>query len=182
MTSPAVPRGTRDEFKALYPQRWAVPQELWRRHFRKAEHEIGILIYSGLFLAEDTAITHTLRQKAAQGVTVRILLGDPDSPNLAERGRDEGIGADVMAARTRNAIALYRPLHAVENIEIRLHRTVLYNSIYRADDKLLINLHTYGTPAANSPVLHLRKTTDTGLAAIYLGSYERIWATATPLT
>jgi len=181
-TSPAVPRGTRDEFKALYPQRWAVPQELWRRHFRKAEHEIGILIYSGLFLAEDTAITHTLRQKAAQGVTVRILLGDPDSPNLAERGRDEGIGADVMAARTRNAIALYRPLHAVENIEIRLHRTVLYNSIYRADDKLLINLHTYGTPAANSPVLHLRKTTDTGLAAIYLGSYERIWATATPLT
>jgi transcriptional regulator with XRE-family HTH domain len=180
-TSPAVPRGTRDEFKALYPQRWAVPQELWRRHFRKAEHEIGILIYSGLFLAEDTAITHTLRQKAAQGVTVRILLGDPDSPHLAQRGHDEGVGADVMTARARNAIALYRPLNGLDNIEIRLHRTVLYNSIYRADNELLINLHTYGTPAANAPVLHLRKTTDTDIAAVYLGSFERIWTTATPL-
>lgn len=182
VSSAAAPRGVRDEFKALYPHRWAVPQELWRRHFRKAEREIGILVYSGLFLVEDTAITRTLREKAAQGVTVRILFGDPDCPNLAERGEDEGIGADVMAARTQNAIALYRPLCGLDNIEIRLHRTVLYNSIYRSDDELLVNLHTYGTPAADAPVLHLCKMNDTGIAATYLGSFERIWITATPLT
>jgi len=179
--SAAVPRGAREEFKALYPQRWAVPQQLWRRLFHRAEGEIGILIYSGLFLAEDAAITHTLREKAARGVTVRILLGDPDSAHLAQRGQDEGVGANVMAARACNAIALYRPLNGLDNIHIRLHRTVLYNSIYRADDELLINLHTYGTPAANAPVLHLHKTTDTDIAAVYLNSFGRIWTTATPL-
>ena len=40
-----------------------------------------------------------------------------------------------MAAKIRNALMLYRPLCAAENIEIRLHRTVLYNSIYRADEQ-----------------------------------------------
>ncbi len=32
-----------------------------------------------------------------------------------------------------------------------LRPTVLYNSIYRADDKLLVNQHTYGIPAAQAP-------------------------------
>ena len=49
-----------------------------------------------------------------------------------------------MAARIRNALTLYHPLMSEENIEIRLHRTVLYNSIYRADNQLLVNQHTYG--------------------------------------
>jgi hypothetical protein len=46
----------------------------------------------------------------------------------------------------------------VEKIEIRLHRTVLYNSIYRADDQLLVNQHAYGLPAAQAPVFCLRTT------------------------
>ena len=117
--------------------------------------EIAILAYSALFLAEDTGILRILADKGRAGVSVRIALGDPDGPNVAERGEEEGIG-DAMAAKIRNALTLYRPLCAVENIEIRLHRTVLYNSIYRADDQLLVNQHTYGIPAAQAPVFCLR--------------------------
>ena len=54
---------------------------------------------------------------------MRIALGDPGGPQAAERGEEEGIG-DAMAAKIRNALTLYRPLLAVENIELRLHRTV----------------------------------------------------------
>ena len=57
---------------------------------------------------------------------MRIALGDPDGPHVAERGEEEGIG-DAMPAKIRNALTLYRPLATVENIEIRLHQTVLYN-------------------------------------------------------
>ena len=63
-----------------------------------------------------------------------------------------------MTAKIRNALTLYRPLGAVENIEIRLHRTVLYNSIYRADDQLLVNQHAYGIPAAQAPIFCLSRT------------------------
>lgn len=62
-----------------------------------------------------------------------------------------------MAAKIRNALVLYRRLRNVEGIDFRLHDTILYNSIYRADDQLLVNTHIYGFPVAQAPVIHLRK-------------------------
>ena len=47
-------------------------------------------------------------------------------------------------------------------MELRLHGTVLYNSIYRADDQLLVNTHIYGVMANNAPVFHLRKISGRG--------------------
>ena len=76
---------------------------------------------------------------------------------------------------------LYRPLAAVEDIEIRLHRTVLYNSIYRADDQLLVNQHTYGIPAAQAPVFCLCDAVGGEMAALYLDSFEHVWASSVPL-
>ena len=67
-----------------------------------------------------------------------------------QRGADEGID-DLQAAKIRNAMVLYQPLRDIDGIEFRLHRTVLYNSIYRADDQLLVNTHIYGFPAAARP-------------------------------
>ena len=86
-----------------------------------------------------------------------------------------------MAAKIRNALTLYRPLRVVENIEIRLHRTVLYSSIYHADDQLMVNQHTYGIPAAQAPVFCLCDTVDGVMAALYLESFERVWAGSAPL-
>ena len=59
---------------------------------------------------------------------------------MAERGDDEGID-EGMAAKVRNAIMLFGKLLAEPGVEFRLHRTVLYNSIYRADDQVLVNTH-----------------------------------------
>ena len=68
-----------------------------------AEREIGVLVYSGLFLAEDAGVQKIIAEKARAGVRVRFLLGDPDSPQVAERGSDEGVD-DAMAARIRNVL------------------------------------------------------------------------------
>ena len=69
----------------------------------------------------------------------------------------------------------------MENIEIRLHRTVLYNSIYRADDQLLVNQHTYGIPAAQAPVFCLCNSDGGEMASLYRESFERVWAGSSPL-
>jgi len=167
---------------AVYPHRWAVPRAVWRHLFESADQEIAILVYSGLFLAEDTGIMRILADKALTGVHVRILLGDSDSPAVAERGTEEGIGPDVMAAKIRNALVLYRPLRDLETVEICRHRAVLYNSLYRADDQLLVNTHIYGTPAAQAPTWHIRATGNTDLFTTYLDSYEHVWTDAKPDT
>lgn len=173
--------GSCPEIRGTYPHRGAVPRELWHGLFSTATRDIGILVYSGLFLAEDVATQRTLAERARSGVSVRILLGDPDSRSIADRGDEEGIG-DAIAAKVRNTIVLYRPLLAVDGVQIRLHDTILYNSIYRADDDLLVNAHVLGVAAAYAPVLHLRQTSPGDLVSTYLDSFERVWAGARPMT
>ncbi|WP_219465675.1 helix-turn-helix domain-containing protein [Nonomuraea rhizosphaerae] len=168
------------ELVTLYPHRWAVPRDAWGHLFSSANQEIGVLVYSGLFLAEDTGIVRTFASKAKAGVRVRILFGDPKSAEVAQRGADEGIG-DGMGARIMNSLVLFRPLMKLENVEIRLHGTVLYNSIYRGDDQLLINTHVYGQPASNAPVLHLRQVPGGDMVATYLESFESVWESAAPV-
>ena len=65
------------EVVAVYPHRSEVPRDVWGHLFSGAEREIGVLVYSGLFLSEDAGIQKILKDKAAAGVRVRILLGSP---------------------------------------------------------------------------------------------------------
>jgi transcriptional regulator with XRE-family HTH domain len=168
------------EVLAIYAHRSDVPHDVWVQLFNSAERDIGVLVYSGLALAEDTGVQKILAERARAGVRVRILLGDPDSPQVAERGRDEGVD-DAMAARIRNVLVLYRGLRATQGVEFRFHRTVLYNSIYLGDDHLLVNTHIYGMPASRAPVWHLRKIAGGEIAATYLESFERVWEPAMPV-
>jgi hypothetical protein len=167
------------EIVAVYPHRWAIPRDAWQHLFAQAEHEIGILVYAATFMAEDAELKRMLGDKAESGVRLRILLGDPDSPAIADRGQDEGID-EAIAGKVRNAIILFRPLQKIENVEIRLHGTTLYNSIYRADEQLLVNTHIYGMMANNAPAFHLRKIPGGDMVSTYLESFERVWEGATP--
>jgi hypothetical protein len=180
LSADQVTSASESEIITVYPQRWMVPRDAWGHLFDSADEEIGILVYSGFFLAEDAGLLSLLKERAADGVTTRILLGDPDSPEVISRGQAEGI-EDAMPAKVRNALALYRPLHQVEGIDIRLHGSPLYNSIYRADDQLLINSHVYGAPAAQAPVLHLRRVAGGSMVTTYLESFDRVWSESRPV-
>ncbi|MGH3680532.1 MAG: helix-turn-helix domain-containing protein [Natronosporangium sp.] len=175
-----VANASESEIVNVYAHRWTVPSDLWRNFFDNAEREIGVLVFSGLFLSEDVGILRIFRRKAETGAAVRILLGDPDSEPVAQRGADEGID-QTLAAKIRNAIVLYKPLRGIDGIEFRLHRTVLYNSIYQADDQLLVNTHIYNFPASQAPVLHLRRVAGGDMVTTYLESFEQVWDSATPL-
>jgi hypothetical protein len=176
-----VTAASESEMVAVYPYRRAVPRDAWGHLFGQAEHEIGILAYSCYFLAEDAGLRQLIGDKAASGVRVRLLLGDPESPFVLQRGQAEGIG-DTMPAKVRSAIAMFRPLQSVQNVEIRLHGTILYNSIFRADDQLFVNTHIYGVMANNAPFFHLRKIPGGAIAATYLESFEQVWGEAEPLS
>jgi hypothetical protein len=177
---PLTARTRPEELGAVYPHRWSVPREVWTRFFESATQEIGILAYSALFLAEDAGIVGILAEKSRAGVTVRIALGDPNSAKVIQCGQDEGLG-DAMPAKIRNALTLYRSVLPAENVEIRLHQSVLYNSIYRAGGQLFVNQHAYGIPAAHAPVFCFRKSEDGDMVTAYLASFEKVWATAEPI-
>lgn len=167
------------EITTVYPHRWAVATEVWQNFFNSANQEIGILVYGAYFLAENSGLLRTIEARAQAGVRVRILLGDADSDEVAQRGADEGI-ADAMAAKIRNVMVNYAPLREHPTVEVRIHRTILYNSIYRADDQLLVNTHIYGVRAPDAPVLHLHRVPTGDMVSMYLNSFEKVWNGAIP--
>ncbi|WP_433018129.1 helix-turn-helix domain-containing protein [Kribbella sp. CA-294648] len=181
----AVPRDrvtalSESEVIRVYPHRSDMPRDEWLRLFESATKEIGVLVYAGLFFAEDTGLEQILLKKAKAGLRIRMLLGDPDDPHIAERGDEEGIG-DSIAFKIRNALVLFSRLRETDGIEFRLHRTVLYNSIYIIDDQLLVNTHIYGLPAPRAPIWQLRKVPGGELAQLYRDSFDRVWDVAQPL-
>jgi hypothetical protein len=168
------------ELVAFYPHRSLVPSETWIDFFRSAQREIGVLVHAGGFLAENARFLRLLRERAEAGTRVRMLLGDPDSPEIERRGAEERLGEGV-AYKVRNALACYRHLFAVQGIEFRLHRSTLLNSLYRADDAWLVNTQAYGVSANQTPVLHLRRTAGADLVNLYERSFEQVWDEAAPV-
>lgn len=157
-----------------------MPREVWCDLFSSAEQEIGILAYSALFLADDAGILELLWRRAHTGVNVRILLGDPESEPMKQRGKDEQAG-EAIPARARNALLLFRALLGVRGAEIRTHSTILYSSIYLTEMKILVNQHIYGLPAAKSPVIEVDRKSSPEMAETYARSFESTWQDAHPI-
>jgi transcriptional regulator with XRE-family HTH domain len=167
------------ELVASYPRRNDVPRHLWTETLRNAERNIDLLAFAGLFLTEEHPDwLPTLASKAKAGARVRLLLGDPKGAQLASRDTEHQIGGGV-AGRVAAVLAYYQK-HMPPTVQIRLHDTPLYNSIYRFDDEMLVNVHVYGLLAAYTPTFHLRRM-DGSWFNTYVESFERVWASARTL-
>lgn len=172
---------TEAELLGFYPHRGAVPPDLWRRLVDNTRERLEVLVFAGLFLLDSHPdLPQRMMDRAADGLKVRLLYGDPASDTVAWRGDEEGIGAN-LAARIRLSLTYLRPAIGVDGIDVRLHDSVLYNSIYRFDDEMLVNTHVVGSPAPQNPVLHLRRLPSGQLFDHYLKSFERVWDAANPL-
>jgi hypothetical protein len=169
----------RSEVVRVYAHRYQVPDELWMRLIDGASAVLDVLVYAGLFLPEQTpGISRYLVARAEAGARVRLLLGDPESLNVKIRGDEEGIG-DAVAIKCRNALDLYRGL-AGTAVEVRLHATTLYTSIYRSDDEMIASPHVLGLPGAQAPAVHLRRLAAGDLFDTYSASFDRVWDHARP--
>lgn len=172
-------RAVSPELVALYDRRADLPVSTYTDLFAQARETLDILVYAAMFLHEAyPGMNDLLRERAVEGCSVRIALGDPDSPNVQQRGTEEKFGHGIES-RCRLALMHYRPLIGTPGIEIRTHGTTLYNSLYRADDQVLVNAHVFGVNAYAAPVWHLRRNTDGGIFDGYAASFEAVWATAT---
>ena len=77
-------------------------------------------------------------------------------------------------------LSFFRP-HAEHGcIDLRLHRTTLYTSVYRFDRDMLVNHHVLGLPAAHAPVMYVRQIDSGDLFSTYADMFERVWSSADP--
>ncbi|OEV31517.1 XRE family transcriptional regulator [Streptomyces nanshensis] len=169
------------ELVKLYPHRSVVTQSLWPTLYAQATRQFDVLVYSGFWLTEEATFLRIVKEKSAAGVPIRFMLGEPACAAVSQRGEDEGIGP-AMGAKIKNALVNYGALFSLPGVEFRLHSTTLYNSLYRADDEMLVNGHVYGVGAYMAPVLHIQRVPGGELFDTYAESIERVWEAARPIS
>ena len=170
------------EIVGVFPHRNAIPHELWDRLLDAATDRIDVLVHAGQFLVERPAFIPTLAEKAAAGVNVRINFGDPASRAVSLRSEEEQLGKGVLGGRIKYGLVAYRPLLDTPGIEFCFHKTTLYNSIFRFDTEMIVNMHVYGVPGAHAPALHLRKLGAGDLFDTYAKSFVDVWTLSKPAT
>ncbi|MEJ2870623.1 XRE family transcriptional regulator [Actinomycetospora sp. OC33-EN08] len=175
---PVTQSASQAELLAMHPSRASIPHETWAQLMDGAREAIDILVYAGSFLFEQYDFVDVIYRKAAQGVRVRILIGDETSAAVALRAEEEGTSGGLQG-RIQLHRRYLRDLEGVQGVEVRAHSTTLYNSLFRFDQDLLVNGHAWGAPAGQSPVLHLRRVPGGRTWDHYIRSFETVWSRTT---
>jgi transcriptional regulator with XRE-family HTH domain len=173
------------EIVDVYPHRSQVPKELWNRLFTSSRQEIALGGYTNYFFwTEIPGFSKLLREKANDGVRVRILIGDPDNEVTHKR---EDIEHAALALTTRIRITLdeLRNIGEVEGLEARLSETNaeahVSRSVFRFDNEALVCEHIAERLGHGSLTFHLRRIQEDGPFDQYIAHFEHLWSGARPL-
>ena len=85
-----------------------------------------------------------------------------------------------MGVKIKNVLTFFAPHAEHRCVDVRLHETTLYTSIYRFDRDMLVNHHVIGLPATHAPVMHLRQLESGDLFTTFTDAFDRVWSGAVP--
>jgi hypothetical protein len=171
VATPAPDTAT-SEVVNVYPGRDRVPADLWRGLLEHAEREVNLLGTALLYLFETPGFLTLLRGTPAK---VRIALADPHSVMVAKR--DDELGLDgSLPTRILTSIGHLRQFEGYPGIDVRVHTTGLYCSLYHVDEEMLVTPHVYGRPGRHdTPLLHLRHREQHGIFDSYLYHFDDVF-------
>ena len=162
-----------DEVVGIYPHQGTVPRDVWLRLFGSAQCEIGILEKADLPVAADHDIADVLAERAGSGVRLRICLHAAGEPLAGRNDQSQTFGTRAGAAA-----AIYLPLREKGEVDVRFHQGAVYNSIYCADDQLVVSQRVYGAQVSSAPTVHLQGAEGSDMVTTYLDAFENAWTAA----
>ena len=163
-----------------------LPRGTYLRHVRHATRTVRILETWTDLLHEayHARFVGALEQAAARGVTVQILLLDPDTFAAEQRGAElSGRYAPVRASIQDNLDALRAwldtttlPATARSNIDIRVYRALPSVQMYGWDDKAYLSF--YPVDAVSFDTEQIEAFLDTPWGAFVSSRFHQLWEAA----
>lgn len=166
------------ELISAFPRSEDVLAPDWRELLAGAGEQIDLLDYTLAHVLHKPGVPALLQNKAGKGCQVRILISYASRARLAsdtpidQPYPDPEPAAAFEIARSRGYL---EPLLAVDGIRVHKFAAMRFNSIIRADDRMLVTLHLWGTPGSDAPLLHLRRDEQPGMFDQFEQHYQSIW-------
>jgi len=153
-------REVTEEIVTAWAHRADAPKVRWWTLLSTVEHHIDLLGYAMQFLPEDhSRLDRLLIDKAVAGCRIRIALANPDSPYVAERDDEEGLGG-TFPDRIRTTLDHFEALVGVDGIDLRLHETRIVQLDLprrRSDVRDTPPVRAEGVPSTPPPPLPVRR-------------------------
>jgi len=167
------------ELLDVFPRRSNVPRELWDQLIAGAKSEITLGGYTNYFFwTERPNFSDTLREKAEDGVRIRILLGNPDGEVTHRREQIENVPL-TLSTRIHITLDELAKLGPVPGIEIRFSElntgAHVSRSIFRFDREALVCEHIADRLGHGSLTFHLRRLQDGGPFDQYAAHLDHLW-------
>ncbi|MGH2753108.1 MAG: XRE family transcriptional regulator, partial [Actinomycetota bacterium] len=169
-----------EEIVAAYAHRALLPPQVWREILLACKDTVDLLGFAMLHLPEqEPDLMAILKTKAEGGCQVRVALADPESSQAEDRDAEERLDKGLLA-RIKTSRIYFSELEGCPGVEIRLHSTPMYNSIFRFDDQMLVTPHLFGIPGSKAPLFHIRRRGPTGIFNNFASHFEAIWQSSQP--
>ncbi|WP_329924567.1 DUF5919 domain-containing protein [Streptomyces sp. SP17BM10] len=181
-----VKTGHDREVFAVYPYRSACPQSVWGHLIAEARTDIILAGYTNYFVwLEQPALLQTLRRKADGGCRIRFLLGDPGSDTTRQRERIEDVTLTV-STRIRITLENLAKLTGTDGIETRFSApddgpNHIGLSVFRFDEHALVTPHLARAVGHDSPMMHLRRSEESGMFDRFAEHVEELWSRGTDI-
>ncbi len=151
----------------------------WRALLARTTQTVDILDLTLTDILGQTGTQDLLRERAAAGCQIRLLLSAPESAYLtlndAELGQDlRLIDIPPSAQDANHTLTLLPPLIAA-GVQARTFITARPTPIMRFDDEMLVGLPLYATPTEQAPLMRLKRHSDHGLFQAFADQYDLLW-------
>ncbi|WP_067563465.1 DUF5919 domain-containing protein [Nocardia acidivorans] len=164
------------EVVQVFPYRSAAPASLWRSLMTNAKSELTNAGYTNYFLwLEHANLGSLLRRKAANGCTVRFLIGDPDDDVTRAREEEESVPL-TLSTRIAVTLAELHKLRDVSSIAGRFTNGHVNLSVFRFDDDMIVTPILARRVGHDSPMFHLRREQEDGMFDRFSEHVEELWS------
>lgn len=157
----------------IWSQRGLLDSNIWIKKIEESKENIDILGYAIAFLPEHPEFKKIIKEKHSQNCKIRILLGKPNCSSVKNRNIEEKEEGSI-SSRIETSLTRLNDLIQLGCIEVKLHDTPLYCSIYRFDSEMLVTPHLYGVKGSAAPLISY-KNVKGGIFESYLKHFDDIW-------
>lgn len=157
----------------VWSKRGLLDNNIWIKKIEDSKENIDILGYAVAFLPDHPDFKKIIQEKYKQNCKIRILLGKPNCSSVSQRNIEEKEEGSITS-RIETSLIRLNELIKTGCIEVRLHDTPLYCSIYRFDSEMLVTPHLYGVKGSAAPLFSYKNVKD-GIFQSYLKHFDDIW-------